>query len=148
MMHFMPMPSCKCADTLLHMCCCAPRPPPRQVCDVLNSCLQVQWYRIRSLLRTIHGETFTADIDAVDVWPMLTGTNITTQPRRLTPTTEAVIFDVAPPPTADGAADGQETKWWKLVSASRGPIAVLRAESAGHQGQRHMLGQVPRSFSD
>ena len=79
---------------------------------------------------------------------MLTGTNTTTQPRRLTPTTEAVIFDVAPLPTADGAADGQETKWWKLVSASRGPIAVLRAESAGHQGQRHMLGLVPRSFSD
>lgn len=44
------------------------------------------------------------DIDGVDVWPMLIGKN-TTQPRALTPTTEASIIDAADP-----------TRWWKLIT--------------------------------
>ena len=100
------MHSCTCANTLLDL-------PHDRYATFLTLAGAVVSDPV--VVTNIHGETFTADIDAVDVWPMLTGTN-TTQPRRLTPTTEASIFDVAPPPTADGATDGQETKWWKLVN--------------------------------
>jgi len=42
-------------------------------------------------------------IDGVNVWPLLTGSNAT-QPRSITPTSEAGIFEI------DGG------KWWKLVT--------------------------------
>ena len=45
------------------------------------------------------------DIDGVDVWPLLTGTN-TTQPRLRTPTTEVSITD-----TSEGTQ-----RWWKLIT--------------------------------
>jgi len=47
------------------------------------------------------------EIDGVDVWPLLTGTN-STPPRRLTPTTEVSIVDV-------GTGEATEA-WWKLVT--------------------------------
>lgn len=42
-------------------------------------------------------------IDGVNVWPMLTGANVT-QPRVLTPTTESSIIEATP------------ATWWKLVN--------------------------------
>ena len=46
-------------------------------------------------------------IDSVDVWPMLIGANLT-QPRPITPTTEASIVHVA-----------DDGKWWKLITKAR-----------------------------
>lgn len=42
-------------------------------------------------------------VDGVDVWPLLTGSNAT-QPRLVTPTSEAGIFETSP------------ERWWKLVT--------------------------------
>jgi len=49
------------------------------------------------------GEVF-HDIDGVNVWPMLTRTNLT-QPRMLTPTSEVSLIDVS-----------NSSRWWKLVT--------------------------------
>eukprot|EP00935_MAST-01C_sp_MAST-1C-sp1_P002256 g2256.t1 len=77
------------------------------------------------------GQARVADIDGVNVWPLLTGTNLT-QPRRLTPTTEASIFDTgaatATPSDSNsdsdsdatgigsGSGGGNGSSWWKLVT--------------------------------
>ena len=63
-------------------------------------------------------------IDGVDVWPLLTRANVT-QPRRLTPTTEASIIEVVPTTVAQpgaGAADAARTTG---PAGARGAVARL-----------------------
>jgi hypothetical protein len=62
------MHSCTCANTLLDL-------PHDRYATFLTLAGEVVSDPV--VVTNINGETFTADIDAVDVWPMLTGTNTT-----------------------------------------------------------------------
>ena len=61
------------------------------------------------------------DIDGVNVWPMLTGENMT-QPRALTPTSEVGIIDVSNP-----------QKWWKLITLA-GQSVYYEKNQTTHNG--------------
>ena len=56
------------------------------------------------------------DIDGVDVWPVLTGTNLT-QPRRYTPLSEVSVIDVGDANEGEGEGEGGDGEvWWKLIT--------------------------------
>ena len=55
----------------------------------------------------------THDIDGVNVWPMLTGANLT-QPRRYTPLSEVSVMDLGG--ASEGEGEGGEVVWWKLIT--------------------------------
>ena len=58
-----------------------------------------------------NGTQVLRSIDSVNVWPILIGTNLT-QPRAVTPITEASIISV----------DGKTGKWWKLITKAGNSI--------------------------